>query len=158
MPYLLGQGFSGSFAASMVGLIGVIALPGRIVFTELGDRLPRRFVAAALFWCQALAVLALLFISGTPGVLVFVAFFGAAFGSISPTRAALLAEYVGAVQYASINSVLGLFVTGARALAPVGAGILFDAFGTYRPLFWLLVTLSTLAGGAVLRAERGQRT
>jgi len=156
VPYLLERGYAGSFAAGMIGLIGLVALPGRVVFTELGDRVERQFVAAALFWSQALAVLALLLLPSTPGVLLFVVLFGAAFGSITPARAALLAERYGAHSYASINSVLGLFVTGARALAPVGAGILFDRLGTYQPLFVLLVALSTLAGGAMLLAHGGQ--
>jgi hypothetical protein len=46
--------------------------------------------------------------------------------------------------------VQGIFVTVARAVAPVGVGIMFDLLGTYLPIFWVLVVLSVLAGGIIL--------
>ncbi len=157
VPYLIDSGYSASFAASMVGLIGILALPGRLVFTLLGERLSRRVVAALLFLLQAAALPALLLIPGVPGVVCFVVLFGAGFGAVTPARAALVADYYGATHYARINSVLGLFVTGARALAPVGAGIMYDILGAYQPVFWILAGTSLLAAGAILLVEREAR-
>ena len=85
---------------------------------------------------------------------LFVVLFGAGFGAITPARAALVADRYGSVSYARISSVLGLFVTGARALAPVGAGIMYDLLGTYLPIFWILTGVSVLAAGAILLVER----
>lgn len=157
VPYLVDSGYSASFAASMVGLIGILALPGRLVFTLLGERLSRRFVAALLFLLQAAAFPALLLIPGTAGVVCFVVLFGAGFGAVTPARAALVADYYGSTHYARINSILGLFVTGARGVAPVGAGILYDTFGSYPPIFWILAGISLLAAGAILLVEQGVR-
>jgi len=156
VPYLLERGYLANFAASMVGLIGLMALPGRLIFTMLGERISRRLVTALLFLLQASALLALLLIPGIIGVGCFVVLFGAGFGAITPARAALVADRYGSVSYARISSVLGLFVTGARALAPVGAGIMYDLLGTYLPIFWILTGVSVLAVGAILLVERDE--
>src|SRR5579885_149310 len=156
LPYLIDRGYSASFAASMVGLIGIMALPGRLIFTLLGERIARRLVASALFLLQAIALAALLLVPGLAGVFGFVVLFGAGFGALTPARAALIAEYYGSTHYARINSILGLFVTGARAAAPVGAGLLYDRLETYALIFWVLAGLSALAAGAILAVSSSQ--
>jgi MFS family permease len=146
VPYLIDRGYP----ASAVGLIGIMALPGRLVFTLLGERLPRRLVTASLFLLQAIALPVLLLVPNIVGLFCFVALFGAGFGAITPARAVLIADHYGSAHYASINSVSGLLVTGARAIAPVGAGIIFDLLGAYPPVFWVLAGLSVVATGAIL--------
>ncbi|HKW22891.1 MAG TPA: MFS transporter, partial [Ktedonobacterales bacterium] len=150
VPYLIDQGYAPSFAASMVGLIGIMSLPGRLVFTLLGEHVSRRLVTALLFALQAVSLPILLLTPGAAGVFGFVVLFGASFGAITPARAALIADYYGSKHYARINSMLGLFITGARAIAPVGAGLFYELLGTYSLIFWALAGLSALAAGALL--------
>jgi len=151
IPYLIGQGYEPSFAAQAAGLIGLLALPGRLIFTPLGGYLPRRLVTAGLFLLQAAALLVLLAWPSPAGVLLFVALFGAGFGAITPARAALVAELYGPAQYGRISGLLALGLTGARALAPVGAGLIAAA-GGYEPVLWLLAAGSAVAAAAVLHA------
>ncbi len=153
VPYLIGQGYDTGFAVTTAGLIGIMALPGRIVFTPLGDRIPRSAVTACLFLLQTLALAALLLWRNPAGVFAFVALFGAGFGAITPARAALLADFYGPANYGSISGVLALFVTLARAVAPVGAGLGYDLAGNYEPIFWSLALLAAAGAGAVLIAE-----
>ncbi len=155
IPYLTDHGFSAGFAASAAGLIGLLALPGRVIFTPLGGRVPRRFIAAAIFAVQTLGMIVLVTTNSTAGVIGFVVLFGLGFGAITPARAALVAELYGRANYGSISGVLALFVTGARALAPVAAGLLYGAFGGYGPVFWLLIVIAALASGAVLLIGEG---
>ncbi|HLW03312.1 MAG TPA: MFS transporter [Ktedonobacterales bacterium] len=150
VPYLIDRGYTPGFAAAMAGLVGIMALPGRLVFTPLGNVFPRHLVIALICLLQALSLAVLLLIPGVIGVFGFVLLFGAGFGSITPARAALVADSYGSTHYARINSVLGLLITGARALAPVGAGVLYDLLGTYPLIFWILAWLSVLAAGAIL--------
>jgi MFS family permease len=152
VPYLIDRGYGPGIAASAVGLIGIMALPGRLIFTLLGERLPRRLVSALLFLLQAVALPVLLLVPNTFGVFCFIALFGAGFGAITPARAALIADYYGSEHYASISSVSALFVTGARAIAPVGAGMIYDLLGTYPRVFWVLTGLSVVATGVILLA------
>jgi MFS family permease len=150
IPYLTDHGFSPGFAAGAAGAIGLLALPGRVIFTPLGGRVSRRFVAASIFAIQAVALVVLVAIPSTIGVAGFVVLFGLGFGAITPARAGLVADLYGRANYGSISGVLALFVTGARSLAPVAAGLLYGAFSGYGPVFWLLVVIAALAAAAVL--------
>lgn len=154
IPYLTDHGFSTGFAATAAGLIGTLALPGRLIFTPLGGRIPRRYVAAGIFLFQTVGLIVLVTTASTAGVIVFVVLFGIGFGAITPARAALVAEMYGPREYGTISGVLALFVTGARAAAPVSAGLLYTFFGRYEPVFWILIVVSTLGMGAVLLIER----
>jgi MFS family permease len=153
VPYLIDRGYPATFAASMVGLIGLMALPGRLIFTLLGERISRRLVTALLFSLQASALCVMLLVPGIVGVCCFVVLFGTGFGAITPARAALVADHYGSAHYARISSVLGLFVATARAIAPVGAGSMYDLLGAYPPIFWALVGISLLGAGAILLAK-----
>jgi MFS family permease len=155
IPYLTDHGFSAGFAATAAGLIGTLALPGRLIFTPLGGRIPRRFVAAGIFLFQTVGLIVLVTVQSTAGVIIFVVLFGIGFGAITPARAALVAEMYGPREYGTISGILALFVTGARAIAPVSVGLLYTFFGRYEPVFWMLIALSTLATGAILCIERG---
>jgi MFS family permease len=156
IPYLIREGYSPGFAASAAGAIGLLALPGRLIFTPLGGRIQRRFVTAAIFACQTAALLVLLLVSTTGGVILFVALFGIGFGAITPARAALVSELYGPANYGSINGIVSMFITGSRAIAPVGAGVLFTVLGSYQPVLWTTVTVSLLASIAALQAKGGR--
>jgi MFS family permease len=153
IPYLTEQGYDPGFAAWATGLIGIMGLPGRLLFTPLGGRVPRRWVTAGIFALQTLALVVLLTAHTRAGVLVFVALFGAGFGAITPARAALVADFYGPAHYGKISSVLSLFLTGSRALAPVGAGLLYTLNGGYGPALWALTVGSALGTVAVLFAD-----
>ena len=154
VPYLVDHGYEPGFAAVTTGFIGVMALPGRLIFTPLGDRLSRSHVTACLFLLQTIALLVLLLSHSVAGIYSFVILFGMGFGAMTPARAALIADLYGAAHYGEINGVLTLFVTGSRALAPVGAGALYDWIGSYDPMLWSLVVASASATAAVLLVRR----
>jgi MFS family permease len=157
VSYLIDHGFESSFAAAAMGLVGVMALPGRLIFTPLGDLVPRSLLTAFLFLLQTFSLLVLLWAKSKIGVLGFVALFGAGFGAITPARAALIAEYYGPVSYGGINGVLALFLTFAGALAPLGAAWGHDLAGSYAPVLWTLVATSALGAVSVLVAEQSAR-
>jgi MFS family permease len=153
IPYLIGRDFSTGFAASAAGAVGLLALPGRLIFTPLGGRIPRRIVTAAIFAIQTASLVVLLLVPGTLGVIVFVMLFGAGFGAITPARAALVSDLFGAANYGSINGIVSLCITAARAVAPVSAGLLVTVLDSYTPVLWGCVVVSGLASFAALRAE-----
>lgn len=65
----------------------------------------------------------------------------------------MIADFYGPEHYGRISSVLSLFLTGSRALAPVGAGLLFTLYGRYDPALWALTVGSALGTVAVLFAD-----
>jgi MFS family permease len=127
VPLLLERGYEAGFAGAAMGVLGLMALPGRLVFTPLGGRWPRTAVTALIFALSAVAIGVLLAGRGAVSVWVFVVLFGAGFGAITPARAALLAETFGAMSYGEISGLLALVLSVARAAAPVGASVLHEA-------------------------------
>jgi MFS family permease len=156
VPLLLERGQGAVFAGAAMGLLGLMALPGRLIFTPLGSRWPRPLVTASIFALQALACLALLANRSTDAVWVFVVLFGAGFGAITPARAALLAERYGPDHYGRIAGVLALVIALARATAPVGASWIYELGGGpthgYDVVLSALLALSIGAGVSVLLA------
>jgi predicted MFS family arabinose efflux permease len=157
IPYLLDHGYDARFAALAASVIGAMKFPGRLAFAPLERRVARRHLAALLVLLQAVAVLTLAFVPGATGVLCGAALFGAASGAGTLARPALLAELYGAAHYGSINGVLALFLAGAQALAPVGAGALYTLFGRYEPVLWLIAIIFGAAFCAVLRTDQPMR-
>lgn len=159
VPLLIERGHGAAFAGAAMGLLGLMALPGRLVFTPLGGRWPRAAVTASIFALSALACVALLASRSTAVVWLFVALFGAGFGAITPARAALLAEMYGPAEYGRISGALALVTSIARAAAPIGASLIYSlgaaAFGArhgYDAVLVVLFATSIGSGAAVLAA------
>jgi MFS family permease len=150
IPLLLERGHTLAFAGSALGAVGLMALPGRLVFTPLGGRWPRAAVTAAIFALQGLGVAALLAGRGTAGVWAFVVLFGAGSGAITPARAALVAELYGRASYGTVSGALAVLLALARAAAPVGGSLLYLAGGGYPPVLAVLAVLSIASAAAVL--------
>jgi MFS family permease len=157
VAYLHEQQYSAAFAAAWTGLLGAGSVGGRILVTVLGRRWPLATVTAVVFAGQALAVALLLGLPGPAGVVGFVALFGLGVGLISLTRAALVADLYGVAAYASINGVLALPLTLARAAAPVAAAALHTATGSYRLVMIAVALCSLVASLAMARAHRPGR-
>jgi len=157
VAYLHEQHYSAAFAAAWTGLLGAGSVGGRILVTVLGRRWPLATVTAVVFAGQALAVALLLGLPGPAGVVGFVALFGLGVGLISLTRAALVADLYGVAAYASINGVLALPLTLARAAAPVAAAALHTATGSYRLVMVAVALCSLVASLAMARAHRPGR-
>ncbi|MDQ3548778.1 MAG: MFS transporter, partial [Chloroflexota bacterium] len=101
------------------------------------------------------ALLALLLMPGRAGVFTFVVLFGAGFGAITPARAALVADLFGTANYGTISGVLAFYITIARGIAPVAAGVLLGLAGSYTPVLWTTVAVSVVATLAALQARSG---
>jgi MFS family permease len=154
IPLLLERGHTPAFAGAALGMVGLMALPGRLVFTPLGSRWPRAAVTAAIFALQGLGIAALMLGGGTVGVWAFVVLFGAGFGAITPARAALVAELYGRASFGTVSGALALLLALARAAAPIGASLLYLAGGGYPLVLAVLAALSFLAAAAVLGTGR----
>jgi MFS family permease len=153
IPYLVGQGHPPAFAATVAGLFGLMSLAGRLLIGPLGDRYPRQLVTAGLLAMQALGLAVLALAPTAVGALVYVALFGAGTGTMTIMRAALLAERYGASHYGSISGAQNAVLTGARTLAPLGAGLIATVLGGYQGLLWMLAGLALAGIVALLRAS-----
>jgi MFS family permease len=154
VPYLHDRGYDPTFAATLTGLVGAMQVVARLLLAPFGERASPRILAAAMLALVPISLVVLLMVPSSIGVWTFVVLFGASRGANTLIRPALLAHLYGPSQYASIAGVLQFSLSIALALAPVGAGVAYDYFGSYEPVFWGLTALSALSVVAVLPAHR----
>ena len=114
-------------------------------------------MTGGVFALQALAVAVLMGWQSHAGVLTAVLLLGAGRGVVTLMRAGLIAEFYGRAHYGAINGTLALFLTGARSVAPVGAGFAYAALGGYPPVLWGMACCSLLAAGAMAVVARERR-
>ena len=152
------RGYDPIAAAGVAGLVGAMQVLGRLLLGPIGDRYSLRVVSATLLAIQPLAVLVLIFVPGTAGVLVFVALFGAAKGGMTIVRPSFVVSLYGRANYASIAGVLAVAVILAQALAPVLIGAAYDRLGSYTPILLLLVVVSLLSSVVVLPIRQARPT
>ncbi len=145
IPYLIDSGINASTAALASGAIGLMQVVGRVVFAPLDTRFSGRVLVAAVFALQAAAFCILLLGSSLWAVGVFIVVFGAAYGAQTLARASIIAELFGSSHYGRISSVMAIFLTVAGTAAPVGAGLIYDRFGSYQPVLWIVIVLALIA-------------
>jgi sugar phosphate permease len=150
IPFLLSDGYAPGFAALATGLIGATQVAARVAVTMAGNRIPPVPLTAAVFALQGAAVLILLSWHQASGVLLAVILLGAGRGAVTLMRASLIAERYGRTHYGAIGGALALFVSGAAALAPVGAGVAYQVAGGYPLVFAGLAGISGLAALAMV--------
>ncbi|MBA2520957.1 MAG: MFS transporter [Chloroflexia bacterium] len=150
IPYLILSGYSAGFAATVTGLIGAMQVASRVVVTMVGGRWPQVWILAIVLALQSLALAVLLVWNQPVGVIVAVILLGAGRGAMSLMRATIVGERYGRTHFGAINGTLALFVSGAAAMAPVGAGLAYAAADSYRPVFAGLAAATLLAALAAL--------
>lgn len=158
VPLLRGRGYGADTAAAATGALGALSVTGRVLITALIRRLPQALVTAVLLALQAVAVLVLLLWDSPVGVVLFVILFGLGFGSLTLARAGLVAEWFGRAHCGAIGGAIALCTTGARALAPVGAGALYVWVGGYGPVLTGVACIAALSALAMIGAQLTART
>lgn len=158
IPYLVDRGYSATMAAAMIGWMGAVQVPGRLLFVPISALLGARWMVASVFFGQAvgLAQLPLITLIGT--ALPFVVIMGASNGMSTLARATSLAQIYGARHYGAISGAVALGANGARAVAPVGASLLLLGLGGYPSVFWALAASLLVASLAVAVAGGGVDT
>jgi MFS family permease len=158
IPYLADRGYSPAVAALMIGWLGAMQVPARIVFAPIATRFGHRAVTATIFFAQAAGLIQLALATRLPTLIPMVVVLGGANGMATLARATLVADIFGPRYYGSISGAIALGANGARALAPVVASLLQVALGGYERLFWLLAAVLVVAGVGVsaIKAERAR--
>ena len=154
IPYLTERGDGAGFAAAATGLVGAAQVGSRVLATIFGGRLSQVALTATVFALQAVALVVLFGWQERTGVLVAVVLLGAGRGVVTLMRAGLTAELYGRAHYGAINGMLAFFLTGARALAPIGAGTAYVVLGAYEPLLWMMAATSLLGACAMAGVRR----
>jgi hypothetical protein len=92
IPHLVSIGIGKEKAASILGLMILVSIPGRLVFGTLGDFLSRRLLLTAAMLNQAVGVQILSLATSVFHVYVFVLIYGLAYGGAIPLLMAFRGE------------------------------------------------------------------
>jgi len=151
IPFAHDHGLTEVHAAGLLATMGVLDLIGTTLSGWLSDRVDNRKL---LFWYYVLRGLALVYLAqagfATPGLWLFVVFYGLDWIATVPPTARLTTEAVGP-QAGPV--VFGWVLAGHQlgaSVAAFGAGWLRTTFGTYTPAFLIAGLFCVAAGFLVL--------
>lgn len=151
-PYMESVGFSRRDAALLIAAIPLSTIPGRIGFGLLADYWDKRKVAFLALCLQAISIMMLASFSVDRVWLIgfFLVFWGLGFGGTVVVRPALQGDLFGRKSFGALQGVLSTTGELGFAFAPVAAGVAFDLFGTYRPVFLTFALMTLMAAPMIL--------
>lgn len=153
IPALEHLGFSREIAATILMLMTLISVPGRLLFGWLGDRFDKRHLIGACLLMMSAGLTAFALATDLSLIIVFLLVFSPAYGGAVPLMPAIFGEYFGRKFFATINGLTQAITMWGTIIAPVVAGYIFDVSGSYQIAF-LLFAASNLVGLLLLLLVR----
>ena len=154
VPHAIDLGLSRAAAASLLATIGGISLLGRLTVGATIDRIGGRRALLACY-CLLFAALVWLQFAEVPWMLfVFAAAYGIAHGGFFTAISPTVAELFGTRAHGALFGTVLFFGSLGAAIGPLGAGAVFDAFGSYRLAFGALCLLATAGFVLIGRLKR----
>jgi MFS family permease len=157
IPFLTDAGISATRAAAVSGSIGLWQVAGRVLYAPLDNRLSGTALAGSLFAIHAVSISALLMGPSALFIGAFVILFGMSVGARTLVRPSIVADTYGITHYGRISSVMTVFLTLSGTVAPVGAGVIYDRFGSYTPVLWIILVLAAISVGVIFFAAPTDR-
>lgn len=148
IPHLVSIGINQETAASILGLMILISIAGRLVFGTMGDFVNKRLLLSATMILQAIGVLVFAYASSVVHVYAFVIVYGLAYGGAIPLLMAFRGELFGRKRFATISGMMAPFKMIGNVGGPIFAGYVFDVTGSYRLAFLSFVLLAALSAAS----------
>lgn len=149
VPILKDSGADPMAAAGVASLVGIFSIIGRLGTGFLLDRFPGHLVGAYAFLIPIIASALLLFDGSNPlSQSIAAAIFGLTLGSEVDVIAYLAARYFGLKHFGALYGAMVMALSLGTAFGPLGAGAVYDNFGSYSPflvLTALLMGISAIA-------------
>jgi MFS family permease len=144
--YLIDRGLSAEVGGWTLATIGLFNIIGSLLSGYLGNRVPKRYILSTIYFSRALAII--VFISlppSTAATLLFGAVTGLLWLSTVPPTSALVAVMFGTRWLAMLFGFAFFSHQVGGFLGVWLGGIVFDAYGSYNPVWWLSVTFGVLS-------------
>jgi MFS family permease len=156
VPYLESLGYSAATAAFFLGLALALSAVTRVLLGWLADRggVRRWLMIAYLF--QGASLVVLLDIRGTWLLYVYAVLFGMGAAAL-PLSSALVADYFGRRNYATIQGTGRAFGQVGRVLGAMLGGVVYDLTGSYHIAFLSTAIAFFIAVGVLAIARPPER-
>jgi MFS family permease len=150
VPHATDIGIEAPRAAFLVSIAAVCAIPGKLAFGALADRIGTRVSFWIVIAFTAAAVCALLAFASYEGLVLACVMLGLAAGGLLPLWGLLIAQAFGQASFGRAAGAVNPAMMPITLLAAPFAGRVFDQTGTYRIAF--ITMLVALAAAAVVNA------
>jgi MFS family permease len=159
VPHATDLGAPRAMAAGVISAIGGISVLGRLAVGGAIDRLGGRRALIGCYLALFASLVWLQFASEPWMLFVFAAAYGVAHGGFFTVMSPTVAEFFGTRVHGALFGTILMFGSIGGAIGPLVAGAVFDATGSYRLAFGLLLVmaLSGLALVSRLPPMRGPR-
>ncbi|MBS3813246.1 MFS transporter [Candidatus Bipolaricaulota bacterium] len=148
VPYSIDAGVSGFYAATLLTVIGLINIFGRVVGGYVVDKLGSARTLAVIFSLQAVSIFLIPQFSRLSALYLVALLFGLAYGSWAFIPGAISSEYFGTTNSGAILGTLETVTGMGGAIGPYFAGFVFDVTGTY-DLAFTVAGFITVAAAAL---------
>lgn len=149
-------GLSPGTSATVVSVIGIFSLVGKLAGGALGDRFGHHRAYAVSIGLIGLMFFWLLVANSSWMFYLFAVLYGLGYGGWVPQIPSILSRLFGPHRLSILFGMAQLTGGMAGVVGPVLAGALFDATGSYRMVFLLVGTVSlTTMIGAILLGKAG---
>jgi len=144
--YLLDRGLSADIGAWTVGVIGLFNIVGSISAGLLSDRMPKRYLLAAIYFLRSVAIVVFISIPvSTPAALVFGAVIGLLWLSTVPPTNGIVALMFG-TRWLTMLAGFAFFSHQVGGFLGVWlGGLVFERTGSYDVIWWLAILLGVLS-------------
>jgi MFS family permease len=159
-PLFLERGFDAQAVVFAMALIGPAQVAGRIAMWVFAPGVSVRIIGSVVVLAFPLVIVALIVTPPLfPAIALIAAAYGAANGVMTIVRGLVVPEMLTREAYGAINGALTLPMMIAKAMAPLGAALLWEASGSYIPvLIALLITSLIFVLAFWLSAHLAART
>ena len=148
--HLRDLGYTPAQAASSISIMLLCALFGTLMFAAMADSVEPRLVWAVSSVVFAAGMLLAMRASGAAGLYLYAILLGTSFGACFSAMMVLPANYYGVKGYPTVISFMMVVGTTAGFLGSTIAGMVFDRFHSYTPVFYCVAALSLLAAVVLL--------
>ncbi|MFX1552978.1 MAG: MFS transporter [Promethearchaeota archaeon] len=138
------QGFSATFGASILAVIGGSSIAGRIATGITTDRLGSKPPLIINFILMSGAFFLLLVARDSWMFYLFAVVLGFAYGGLAAIESPIVADLFGLASHGAIMGVAASGYTTGGAFGPVVAGRIFDIFGSYQIAFLVCIVVCVL--------------
>jgi MFS family permease len=144
--YVVDRGMSVDIGAWTIGVIGLFNIVGSLLAGWLGDRMPKRYLLAAIYVLRSLAVIAFITLPVTPAsTIVFGAVMGLLWLSTVPPTTGLVAVMFGPKWLATLFGITFFSHQVGGFLGVWLGGVLYEMYGSYDPIWWGSIALGFIS-------------
>jgi len=156
VAYLVDHGLAAIVAASVVGVVGLSSIAGKIGGGWLSDRMEREIVYVAGIAIMSASALVLLALGAAPtalGAYGYAVLLGVGYSATASLIPAMVSDRFSGAHFGAIVGVGLMGSAAGSALGPLIAGRLYDVTGSYTLPFLIAAGCGVVAGAAGWRAR-----